>query len=280
MVAVKYTLNWLLLSKSEFSTLPTHQSGWKWTCCKNSDNAFATFDPISSSWLIGKGESTSVGKYYLFCQFQTKIWGLQEFCTHETFDDQWWICSQQSDANDLSNTSKKSMHCLKMPKTAFLGWKNFPLEFFSRHHLRSLFVHSENDSWKMLILLALSLLCLEQSLAEDKDRDKCKHKVEYEFKQKVGYKDIRMTKVLLLKTRTRMRMRRKVRRRTETRLKAETRAKIGRRRRLASWGRQWWWFGVDSNLRVRKMMLKTRTSWHEDKDEDEDENEIEDKDDI
>ena len=55
MVTVKYTPNWALLSKSESSTLSASRKRGAQVAqngpgksCKSCDNAFGTFDPISS----------------------------------------------------------------------------------------------------------------------------------------------------------------------------------------------------------------------------------------
>ena len=191
MITVKYTLNWLLLSKPEFSTLPTHPSGWKWTW-KNFSIKVDSQGGVHKCWKIlfvctisNKGLRSARVLYSWYIWWSVVNLFRTEWC-------QWPFKHQQEK--------------YALPENAFLEWKNFPLQFVFWYQRQSLFVHLENDSWKMLILLALGLLCLEQSLAEDNDRDKCKHKVEYQ--------DIRMTKVLLLKTRTRMR-----RKRTEAKLK-------------------------------------------------------------
>ena len=63
MVTVKYTPNWALLSKSESSTLSASRKRGAQVAqngpgksCKSCDNAFGTFDPISSpnDAMIGK----------------------------------------------------------------------------------------------------------------------------------------------------------------------------------------------------------------------------------
>ena len=81
MVTVKYTPNWSLLSKSESSTLSASRKRGAQVAqngpgksCKSCDNAFGTFDPISSpnDAMIGK-KGVHQHQYNSFVEFRAKV---------------------------------------------------------------------------------------------------------------------------------------------------------------------------------------------------------------